>query len=56
LEEPTAESLAAAVRRLAALKIDPAACRHNAERFDRPAFLQRMRDAINTALAQRGPA
>ncbi len=55
-EEPTAESLAAAVRRLAALKVDPAVCRRNAERFDRPAFLQHMRDAINTALAQRGSA
>lgn len=53
-DEPTAESLAAAVRRIAALRPDPAACRRNAERFDRPAFLQHMRDAVNSALAQRG--
>lgn len=55
-DQPTAESLAAAVRRLAGLHIGAEACRHNAERFDRPAFLQHMRDAINTALAQAGAA
>lgn len=55
-DEPTAASLAAAVRRLASLPIDAAACRRNAERFDRPAFLQHMRDAVDAALAHRGPA
>ena len=53
-DEPTPEALAAAVRRLAALPLLPGACRANAERFDRPAFLQHMRDAVNSALARRG--
>ncbi len=53
-QEATPEALAAAVRRLAQLKVAAADCRHNAERFDRPAFLQHMRDAVNTALARRG--
>lgn len=53
-EDPSPEALAAAVQRLAALHVAPSACRANAERFDRPAFLQHMRDAVNAALARRG--
>lgn len=49
----TADSLAAAIRRLDTLDLAPEACRANALRFDRAAFLVRMRAAVQEARALR---
>ncbi len=45
------QAIADAVHRLDALGLDPALCRANAQRFDRPVFLQRMATAIADACA-----
>ncbi len=47
--EMTADSLATAIRRLAGLDLKAEACRANALRFDRAAFLLRMRAAVQEA-------
>ena len=49
----TPHSVAVAVRKLVQNPLQPAACRANAQRFDRPQFLQRMTAAIALAYQQR---
>ncbi len=51
--EPTPEALARALEDFNPAQFDPAACRRQAELFDRPRFLREMRQCIESALARR---